>query len=261
MKKNAFLSLLFSVFSFAQPVLSGNVSFPPDPYNEQVFGDSQHNIYYTYEVVRNIQDKPTKKSGLTLLQINPTIVKYTDEATIKADSLLRAYAKLDKIGMSEMNILLQAKHPMVLVNNLFIKNKEEKTITIQNVMGVPGMEYTLPLQKLPWKLTKEKKEILGYAVQKATTSYGGREWTAWFANSVPLPFGPYIFGGLPGLILEVYDAEDEHHFTATGMDNKPQPIYKQVYPKTIETTQEKAQQALKNAYKRKKVPYNPIEKQ
>ncbi|MGV4529341.1 GLPGLI family protein [Ornithobacterium rhinotracheale] len=111
-------------------------------------------------------------------------------------------------------------------------------------------------------MQKAQKEILGYAVQKATTQYGGRNWVAWFAKDIPFAYGPYIFGGLPGLILEVYDTEDEHHFTATGMDNKPQAIFKRIYDDEIKTSEEKAKNALKNDYEdiNYKRPYNPIEK-
>lgn len=66
---------------------------------------------------------------------------------------------------------------------------------------------------LEWKLEEDKKKIGDYIVQKATTQYGGRSWVAWFTSEIPLPYGPYVFNGLPGMILEVYDTEDHYHFT------------------------------------------------
>jgi len=65
--------------------------------------------------------------------------------------------------------------------------------------------------QLNWEILPEKKLYKDIPVQKATIDYGGRQWTAWFATDIPLQFGPYIFNGLPGLIVEIYD--HENHFT------------------------------------------------
>ncbi len=49
-----------------------------------------------------------------------------------------------------------------------------------------------------WKITNQRKKILGYNVIKAIK---GRN-IAWFTPDIPVPFGPNGQGGLPGLILE-----------------------------------------------------------
>jgi GLPGLI family protein len=56
-----------------------------------------------------------------------------------------------------------------------------------------------------WIIQKETKKIGKFICRKATTSFRGRTYTAWFAPDVPLPYGPWKFCSLPGLILEVYD--------------------------------------------------------
>lgn len=63
-----------------------------------------------------------------------------------------------------------------------------------------------------WKLTGEKKNIGDLAVQKATTTWGGRNWMAWFTPDIPFQEGPYKFHGLPGLIVELYDDKDNYRF-------------------------------------------------
>lgn len=52
------------------------------------------------------------------------------------------------------------------------------------------------------KLSHETIQILNFKAQKATAKYGGRKWTAWFCQEIPIPNGPYKFGGLPGLIVK-----------------------------------------------------------
>jgi GLPGLI family protein len=65
---------------------------------------------------------------------------------------------------------------------------------------------------MSWNITEEVKEIGGYHVQQAKATFKGRTYSAWFAPEIPLPYGPWKFSGLPGLILEVTDEEQEVQF-------------------------------------------------
>ena len=65
-----------------------------------------------------------------------------------------------------------------------------------------------------WEIKKETKMIGDYLCYKAeyTKKYKGNNnteksklITAWFAPSLPLPFGPNGYNGLPGLILELIE--------------------------------------------------------
>ncbi len=65
-----------------------------------------------------------------------------------------------------------------------------------------------------WEITTESKTISSYLCYKAILkiSFVNRKGvsgihtiTAWFAPSLPFPFGPKNFYGLPGLILELYE--------------------------------------------------------
>ena len=73
--------------------------------------------------------------------------------------------------------------------------------------------YEETYERPAWQITTEKKDIMGYACQKATAGFRGRTWIAWFAPEVPVMEGPWKLHGLPGLILEAYDAEDDYHYT------------------------------------------------
>jgi GLPGLI family protein len=63
-----------------------------------------------------------------------------------------------------------------------------------------------------WILTDEKKTIQDHLVQKAETNWGGRKWTAWFSPEIPFQYGPYKFHGLPGLIMEISDSQNNYVF-------------------------------------------------
>lgn len=73
--------------------------------------------------------------------------------------------------------------------------------------------YKYPAKReIKWNISNEHKKIGIWAATKATTDFGGRKWTAWFSQDIPLPYGPYVFYGLPGLILEVNDSENNYRF-------------------------------------------------
>lgn len=61
--------------------------------------------------------------------------------------------------------------------------------------------------QINWKIEKETKKIGKFTCQKATAIFRGRNYTAWFTSKIPLPYGPWKLQGLPGLILEAYDAK------------------------------------------------------
>lgn len=58
-----------------------------------------------------------------------------------------------------------------------------------------------------WEILDDSKQIGSFNTQKATTTFRGRDYTAWFTTEIPIGIGPWKFHGLPGLILEVQDDE------------------------------------------------------
>lgn len=73
-----------------------------------------------------------------------------------------------------------------------------------------------------WKISDSTKTFGGYPVQKAVTEFGGRSWVAWFTKDIPIPYGPYKFNGLPGLIMELYDAKKEYYFKVIKSEKIPE---------------------------------------
>lgn len=73
-------------------------------------------------------------------------------------------------------------------------------------------------EKESWKILEETRELSGFLVHKATTKFRGRNYIAWYTPEIPLPYGPWKFNGLPGLILEVYD-EDKIFYLAAKKIN------------------------------------------
>lgn len=70
-----------------------------------------------------------------------------------------------------------------------------------------------------WKIGTETKKIGEYDCRNATLERGGRRWTAWFTTDIEGDGAPYTFSGLPGLVLEVADADNEISWTFSGLVN------------------------------------------
>lgn len=97
------------------------------------------------------------------------------------------------------------------INYTISKDLSNNEATFKNRIGRDIYSYTEPMD-LKWKIEPETMKIDKYTAQKATTSYGGRNWTAWFTTEIPLSNGPYKFGGLPGLIIKLTDDKGDYVF-------------------------------------------------
>lgn len=76
--------------------------------------------------------------------------------------------------------------------------------------------YLIKREPINWNLTQKSKEIMGLCSYKATgsysvlTSWGYKEIniTAWYTPKIPVRWGPDVFSGLPGLILEATSSQN-----------------------------------------------------
>jgi len=89
-------------------------------------------------------------------------------------------------------------------------------------------QYTEPIPVQNWVVSDDTLTVAGYLCQKATCRFRGRDYIAWFSNDIPVSNGPWKFGGLPGLILKVYDKDKLYTFECVGIEN-----HKQKYPISI----------------------------
>lgn len=112
--------------------------------------------------------------------------------------------------------------------NLIAKYRDRKTIqsnyrvnkNFQSGNFIALLLFSLPTQYMEepmnfkWNISNEVDTILGLPSIKASTNYGGRHYYAWFTSAIPINDGPYVFQGLPGLILKVADERGWYTFSA-----------------------------------------------
>ena len=110
-------------------------------------------------------------------------------------------------------------------SQIYVQGKE---LTEWAVMPSPEFtqyHYTEPWPSMQWTLESEKQTICGYQCQRATCHWRGRDYEAWFTSAIPLKSGPWKFGGLPGLIMKIYDTKHLYTWEAVSVENGSFPIY------------------------------------
>lgn len=144
-----------------------------------------------------------------ILDINSKNTSFSSYKMYQSDS---AYAKDKILGKDNLNRFID-------YDFMIIKNKEKKIIKKYYKFSIFNGVYTLK-EEYPlfnWKVSKQTKEINGYFCQKAELNYKGRYWEAWFTQDILLQEGPYIFHGLPGLIIKMKDNKENYIFEMIGI--------------------------------------------
>lgn len=109
----------------------------------------------------------------------------------------------------------------------FFKDTSKETLTQYTYMPhrIAHCQYTESIPAQDWVMHDDTATIAGYLCQKAVCFFRGRNFEAWFTADIPIGNGPWKFGGLPGLILKIYDADKLYIFECTKIE-----IHQQAYP-------------------------------
>lgn len=108
----------------------------------------------------------------------------------------------------------------------FIKNRQSNQVSVIDYTAAIGdrFRYEDKLGALPWKIEGGTEKVLDYTCQRATLTFRGRTYTAWFTPEIPVADGPWKFMGLPGLITKVEDSEKLFSFILIGLEQLPSPV-------------------------------------
>jgi GLPGLI family protein len=176
-------------------------------------------IWYTMNATGMI-NKIDSCDDLQVLEIGENISKYYSSFIFKADSATEiANKKIRSSGSAYRTMGLKGQCP---VWPEYFKDFKTGIFTEYARMPrfVPHYYYSEEIPVQDWVLNDDTLTVVGYICQKATCRFRGRDYTAWFAPDIPINNGPWKFGGLPGLILKVYDTSKEFVFECAGMDPK-----------------------------------------
>ena len=168
-------------------------------------------VTYNVLFVNDTLQKEKKENDTEIVEIGKRISHCYSYLLFQQDSLISA---LKKKGVAAFPVFKK----YIIPEELFIysgKNQIESCYRTPSSLPRYGYQETIP--DIRWNLCDEYKSILGYKCQKATCSFRGRSYIAWYTSDIPLKMGPYKFSGLPGLILSISDTNKEYDWECVGL--------------------------------------------
>ncbi len=174
-----------------------------------IFSNAQKNdiFFYSYEFLIDSTDLGTIRNDTMALEIKDNKTYYFYSKKTYDYNMYFENLKNENF----FNGLDLANSPKPGLDFVFQGDLESDTLQIYQDYKNFRVTY-FESHNIQWTILPEQKKYFGYAVQKAITTFKGRQYIAWFTSEIPIALGPYKFKGLPGLIVEIYDPGKTHYF-------------------------------------------------
>ncbi|MFR9507790.1 MAG: GLPGLI family protein [Rikenellaceae bacterium] len=228
MKKLLLLGMaLIATASFAQPT---------QKLDKKRFSTIEPSMLYCIYEYKIVASNGVEENYNTILQIGESATKFWDYTSFVADSM--AYIAIGASSDEIKSAKEQQIRQQYFFDGVIFQNYPEDKITVHDVITPNYYRYTEDKDLFEWKLEQDTTTICEQLCYKATASYGGRDWIAWYAPSMAVSAGPWKFSNLPGLILMVEDAEGVHSFRAITIRQSDLPIYEEKNAQRIKSSRD-----------------------
>lgn len=211
---------------------------------EKLLGDlvplENSDLEVVYEFTRIDHKRKRIENFQTILQVGNKYQRFSDKAVYDKDSILWMNYKGLYVVDKE-----HAPHAIkVTDNSIFLRNLETNLYENFNRLDSKTLYWRDSLATQDWKTNYTETEVYyGYECRKATCTFRGRKWTAWYAPELPYEYGPWKLNGLPGLILCAYESEHAIAFVPIQIRTRSAcPIF---LPKDLQKKAISRQSALK----------------
>lgn len=168
--------------------------------NSQTSNTSE--LFVEYDMYLNFKGSIQYNAEL-ILNSNYALFKY------KPDDKEVKYEEETLDNESKVNIkILDSSYTFVFMD------KKNKTIIEEKKAMYSKKKFRVKelIPTINWVLTDDVKSINNLSCKKATCSLKGRNYTVWYCPSIPTGFGPWKLNGLPGLIVEAVDSDNQVAF-------------------------------------------------
>ena len=166
-----------------------------------------------------------RSEGQWVLQVGGHCSRFVTLARFKGDSLFAA----DQSRFTRINLRTRKVRPITLQEAYYVDRSTRKLCLTGRLIGDDYL-YEEELPSISWRIQDSVKTICGLPCRQAEGDFRGRRYTVFFAEDIPVSYGPWKLQGLPGLILEAYDSEGRIRFVAESIRPSEQMIWRAKYP-------------------------------
>lgn len=173
---------------------------------------------YRFTYAKDTLKPDVRKEDRMVLLLGRQASRFHSYRTFLADSIMQVdinagvntaqmLANVEKYKGGESEIIYKYDGKVVVTDKIFrdyFKVEEEQ----------PAFDWVIAEEN-----GNERAEVLGYSCRKATCTFRGRDYVAWFTPDMPISNGPWKFAGLPGLILKIADTRNHYEWEMVGIRN------------------------------------------
>jgi GLPGLI family protein len=216
------------------------------------YGKASMLAFYKVSFLKDSTQNDRYTEAQCVLQISDHYLCFSDYYQLKVDSLEDVLYNNKKQSGSSYLQQWNDDASRVIFNTKVVTDLSSQKIRVQVFTGLRDYEYISDQPAINWKLMPGDTLINGMKCKKAIGDYAGRDYVAWYAEEIPCPYGPYIFNGLPGLIMKIQDRKRNWIFTNNGVTQATDKDNIYLYKKGFisgsvkVTTREKTLEALRN---------------
>lgn len=184
-------------------------------YAQTTIDTVKYRCTYKTKIVRDTTDTNFFSEDIMRLDIGSKVNHFYSQRKQERDAAIN---KATESGTLDRAAIQAA--PKGVNKYIIYQNYPEKKTSFLNELATRRTKYMYEEDAFSpgWETLAMKKDILGYTCQAASCRYRGRNYIAWFTTEIPLSYGPWKFGGLPGLILQISDEQGHYTFEAIGFE-------------------------------------------
>lgn len=175
--------------------------------------ETANRFFYELTYAPNKDSLEKKNKEMTILDITKDKSIYRDYLAVSQDSILKIEVEAMQKAGTFKDLSKSVKQPKF--SHIITKTYPSMNVSYADYILQDKVSYKDD-KPLDWKISSDKAKIGEYNTQKATASFGGRNWIAWFTTDIPFQDGPYKFKGLPGLIVKVEDDAKNYSWELKG---------------------------------------------
>lgn len=236
MKNIFFLSVCLLIINISQlsaQSFGGMIAGARDYERKVVIDTCRLRIIYDYRFSKDTLKNSQPRKDMTCIEIGDNLRHYYSIYADRYDSIVYVIRmnpeKFRPKNPHADGFIPSISHALKLYSgenpqyeNVFIDYPQKGIVTMNVRYNTTDYIYEEPIEKIIWDILPPGNNsilnILGYDCLKATCSFRGRNYEAWFTQDIPIHAGPWKLSGLPGTILRANDTDNLFQWEAVGIE-------------------------------------------